>query len=463
MNITQTPTRTEFAVLLASGLLLAPFLAWSAFVFPTADDLSVVAWREGGVGLAETLTSYYLNNGGQVTAVALRWLHSPLTLSGYYRLSPLLAIAMHLLAAYAAGTLLFPNIRRLSRFAGALAWTGLYIGSMPSIASSLYWATGMIAYEPGNCTWLLLLSLIAVGGHRSSLRGLLCGIGLVLFATTMHFPFLMAVGATITAAVLTPGRRKSDFVLWIFWASAAAFVLSAPGNFVRQETLSGGSSLNLKEFVVACGRAVFSYWQFVAAESQSLAIWLIGLLATAFAPLGRKRPVVGWTTLVLMQTAVFGTFVLSAVAGADPPFERTRNALHFLNLGTAAIVVPKLLTNSKKVSELLDVLESPRWLFIVLCTVFSLLPNVPRGVRELIGSAKEHRAFWDGVVARADEARRTNGVLLIDDTLAPKPVTVFHPSHLKSDPEEWPNASYGRYFGVSDVSRVAIEDTDSSP
>lgn len=473
--MTQSPFDIVYlrrAVIPTSLVLLAlcPFLVWSFFIFPVADDLSPVNWTTSLSGLCDTLLQFRRSLGGAYSAVAFRWLHAPLTLHGLYWLTPSLFMLMHLLGGSLAFRVGFESIDTWPKAVGLSAvWLTAYLGTMYSPAQSVFWATGMLAYEPGNVMALILAALVTRSA-RSTGWDWLWLLLVIPVAFGCHFPFALWGLCLLGYRAFRPDRRRQDVLLVTYALIFFLVVFLAPGNFNRHSMATESAPPGILAIVFKSG---LSFAAFLVREMSFVQNWLwlgLAFLLAWESQDGETHGSIGAMTLVASIGAwllpLFGIFLLSVASKIDPPFPRTQNALHYLFIcGGAFIVVPSIVSVSRgKLEPWLGFFRVPlcvRHLATALLLFSIASPNWVQCVRDLLGSAREYKQYWTAMNEAAAAARAAGKTRLEVPAEPPvRPPTVFTRSWLKADPDDWPNANYAKFFGLREFVGVQQEEVE---
>lgn len=457
--------RAHWALAAIAVAFFAPYILWGIYIFPVADDLSPVKWERGTSGVIQTISEFWSTHGGAYSAVLFRWLHWPLTQHGLYWTTPVIFVVIHI----AAGTIAFSiALRRQAQIAVAALlsaiWLASYIVAMESPAENVFWVTGMLAYEPGNALTLILTGMTMISISERRPKYVLARIFLIPAAVGCHFPYALFIPVLLAFETTLVKDRRAAISMLLWSLVFSSVVLGAPGNVARHE-----KSLSERELDVArvIFKLVFSCGEFLARECALLANWLlIGVFATLrlsglFGPNSTKMDRSQFVlALSVSLFPVLGIFVLSEISGIDPPYLRTRSALHYLMMsGICFLVIPCIpssMHNSmvnpfriRKTSELFLCLIILEWVFVL----FS--PSYVRCVRDLIASGRRYRQHWVYICQTMERARRMGmEEVTIKGEPDARPVTVFHRSSLTDDATAWPNPNYARFF---DVKRVVAE------
>lgn len=446
--------------ILAGILVIATYVAWAPFLFPVADDFSPVDWS----GLPQTIVHFWLNWGGTWTAVALRWLFAPLVLGGAYWLTPLVCVGIHLGAATIAFRLAAPLEATWGRAVGlAVLWCATYLATMYSSAESIFWATGMLAYEPGNVV-ALVVSVLALHTPPSSVRSRVSIFLLTPILVGCHYPFALWVLAVLLYRCVQHRWKVQDVGLLLWCIAFVALMLLAPGNFQRHEVAAVERHIGLAKVLF---KSSTSFAEFLARELGAVQNWLwLGLAATMFpkeslaVPSSKSARHTLFLSIATCLLPLYAIFLLSSLSGIDPPFARTLNALHYLFLsGLTWIVLPVAVAKVRQLYESWfsshQLPEMYKRAALLLAISLVLSPNYVRCARDLLASAHEYRQHWDDIIRSVHEAR-AKGEQRVEVRADPaiRPATVFNRSWLKEAPDEWPNVNYAKYFGVREFVAV---------
>lgn len=447
-------------------ILVLPYLGWGFFIFPVADDFSPVSWTRGASGLAQTVSHFWFNNGGAYSAVIWRWLHWPLTRNGFYWTTPFLFFFLHVVFGYIAFALVVPKTRRprLSLIL-ALLWAGHYVIMMESPSENVFWVTGLLAYEPGNVLALLLSAMTFLSVNEGKCKFFWVRLILIPIAIGCHFSYALFVpGLLILETLFTP-RNGKTVVLALVSFVFSGVVFLAPGNLARHEK---ALTIHQVGWHHMCFKSFFSTLEFLGREITSIHTWLLigvfGMLHAAGLLPQRPSTDKRFLPIVALAVAVFAIaaiFFISEISGIDPPFLRTRNSLRYLTLIAVCffgLQSPRTALFFERISgnpaRILGVL------LLVACGGMLVSPTYVRCVRDLMASGVEYKAWWNKFTRQVEAARdRGEAVVVVNGEPDTRPVTVLRRTWLSTEPSDWPNVNYARFFGVEAI--IARENKNS--
>jgi len=449
---------------LVASLAFVPILLWGQFLFPIGDDLESANWPGGWHALYQVPFTLWHTWSGCYSASFFRVLHAPLTRAGVFWTTPLFFLILHGIFG-AVALRLCRRVRRIKTFIIALIWALAYFATMPAPAETVFWATGMLVYEPGNIL-ALFLTIVASGsqreGRQKSLQTVLLWTLTPLIAGC-HFVFALWAIAILGLRTWENGGKRADVILLIWCLFFAGLVIGAPGNFQRYVFRMSDAPITFGYVVT---RSIGSFVEFLIRELSLVQNWLWVTFGTIFVSRhvvkeNNRSTLVGVIVRVLaVLLPIFGIFVLSTMTREVPPPARTLNALHYLlMLGVIVVVAPvvlKLSWVSARLHRWLDDSHVFRKAAAATLCFAVLSPNYVRCVRELVTVAPQYKQYWYEVERRVAEAKE-KGLPRVEIPSDPerRPVTVFHPSFLGPDPEAWPNRDYAKFFGIAQI--VAVE------
>lgn len=241
-NLKKTERAPIFYFLLATSLLLLPFLIISVYNHPSADDYSYSHFGNR-FDFWAAQAEHYLTWSGRYTATALLTIH-PIDYSDltFYRVLPVLHLISFTFSVHIFLRSLLTHSTVGDRLLLSFLIVFLYIYYTPDITEAFYWMPGSITYQLASTLTLLLFSLvipllqrrvqkneliylitgsilcIAIVGSNETSMLILCVIFSTLFAVQLYrtktFDLRLLVLLTITIA-------------------ASLIVIAAPGNLIR--------------------------------------------------------------------------------------------------------------------------------------------------------------------------------------------------------------------------------------
>lgn len=238
-------------------------------------------------------------------------------------------------------------------FLGVLI-VGAAFSRTPTIVQSLFWQTGAVTYVlPVVFFFLFLLLLVRryTSGQTTSLRGFLFNLAaaflLAVFSAGLSESFLGPQLGVLTAllalAALTRKSQRSQKVLPLLGSAlagsvvAAALVVLAPGNAVRQATMIPPSSIPyaVKSAVLYTGK--YLLYTFSNYSAYGVLV-LVGAVLASFFLLNIPKPAfpLKWFAAGIVLAPIFGALLWVAVnipafyAMYSPPPDRVIIIHHFI-------------------------------------------------------------------------------------------------------------------------------------
>lgn len=415
-------------------ILLAVFalmLALNAMTPLEMDDYDYrISWSTGEPvsGVLDVLASqaaHYRLWGGRVVVHALAqlflWLGKPV-----FNVANALMYVLLLLELYALAR---PRGRRFCWGVLLAAQAALFC-CVPFFGTVFLWLTGACNYLWGTALALvplLVLRSASEGGRfaRGGAWGALAA-AIGFFAGWTNENTAAAVFAVVLLALALRALRGERPAAWQWLMLAAqgiglSLMLLAPGNFARAADVQGAQAFPVR-LAVACG-----YGGFYLGVPALAALLFSGLLRALNLPARR-----GWAAL-LMLGALAGALALAA-----SPVLSDRSYT-----GPFALALAAALTLLADAEAGCPALGAHRLCALPLCALLAVF-----GAAHAVRDVSAHAAAWaeqtqaiEQAASRGEEQAHISGVashsrFTMDITLS-------------EDPQEWPNASLSKAFGVA--------------
>jgi len=446
----------ENDVFLLILLLVAffPYLYMSYYIHPSGDDFSY-AWISWQNTFADAFLREYMMWSGRYSS-NIFFLLNPIAFGSFsvYKAMPVVVLLLSIVATYCFSGLLSGSVfSKVQRWLATLVLHLLFLNNMPDLAEGLYWYTALVAYQLGNCFFLVFLILWGLYVQKRYV------VHKVLHFVFVSFLLLFVIGFNEVLMVLSLVFCVAMFFLawakqflWKSFALSLAFValtgasvmIFAPGNGVRS-----GFFPHRHEFFYSVVMASAQTARFLFDWLNSLALAIVSLV---YYPANKKLvkifPIFRQS---FYFSPVFAIFLVLFIVfmGSFPAYyatgmlgqHRTVNLVYFLFL----IVWFVLLT------VLYNKLNVP-------------LPVVPRIVRRcalflavvllcfsnngylVISDIKSGRAkVFDAEMKRRYEVLQSSQDTVWLPAIKERPESIFV-YDIGADGTHWHNVSYSKYF-----------------
>ena len=231
--------------------VLSIFLLLSLYTWPSsADDLCLANYFEE-YGVFDGLYGKYMQWTGVYTSIFLIGAVPQLgDYYSFYRLLPLSIILLTVGVSTAFFRVLFLTSRpAVWHWVVGVAFTVLFLSSMPTVVSGFYWFSSAAKYQGGNifliCLLLVFMRLVRSAHlplHEKTKDYLFAGVCITLgvgFSETQMMMFYAVVTLMCFWRIsVERGNARVNFVwlgLFVWLNCCAAISILAPGNFIRSE------------------------------------------------------------------------------------------------------------------------------------------------------------------------------------------------------------------------------------
>jgi hypothetical protein len=469
--------RTSFNLALAA--ILGLFLIGCLFARPIADDFIYAS--NARAGFWDAWLREYLGWNGRYMSNAFV-LSVPLDSGSVeYR-----AAACVMLVSTAAALFVFVRalaagaLTRAEALTSSLVFLTLYLAQVPSLGESIYWYTSAATYHVPLVLGLLHLTLVKRyvdrerPGIGSRLGLALAGVLLVVIVGSNEVIMLMmlafyaawlALSLRAPRAVISvpggvprdlPGRMLPGGLFAVGFVSALIMAFS-PGNAVRQSMFPQVHH----QLIRSLGMTALQMLRFSSDWVSSSALLLATVL---FLPIAAKLSqqwswdpsrarqylwllVIG--LVLVIPAAVFPAYWETGVLGQH----RTMNVAYFVFLGLWFLAIAAwFATNRKPAGPLRAVGDQFRIpIAVLLIAVLALTRNsYALGLDLVSGRLTSFAREIDGRQATLEACARQGRQMCEIPAIQNKPVS-FYIVDVSTDPHDWVNMSYARYFGLGEV------------
>ena len=455
---------TVFTVALVA--VLSPFLIACAFVHPMADDFIYAS--NGRLGFWAAWMREYTGWNGRYTSNALV-LRAPLVFGWPegHRLAAALMIAGTVLAAYLfVRALSAGGLTRGEALQCALVFSALLLSQMPSIGEGIYWYTSAATYHaPLVIAFLHFALVVRYAGRDRPTAGDRVGLALafLLLAALVGFNevvmvMLLALYGALLAWSVAEGLRARRMLaaLFAFSVLCSLFVIFSPGNGTRQSMYPahyqvvrsiGMSALQTLRF--AGGWASSGSLLLASAVFAPVADRLCGRLSQYPRLVTQGRWMTAAGLLLVVPISVFPAYWETGILGQH----RTINVAYFAFLAVWFIALSLwMASGSPRANALRSFGRAWRPLLAsLLIAALALTGNSYALGLDLISA---RLADFDREQTRrraALQACRERGEpTCIIGPVQTKPASFFV-LDISSDPHDFVNVAYARYFGIAAV------------
>lgn len=227
-------------IILLCLFLIAPFLLLSYFNQPAGDDYWYnVSTRDLGYWKTQ---SYYFNEiNSRYIATAISsltlWLSYNLV---YYKLLPVVLIAMLIYVLYYLASIVFPNNSKKNNFLFSLFCFITFLINTPNLSSNFYWLSGAITYQLSNIIFILFLCSIITLIRNNKAKSLFISIFFVIVIGGLNEITLLMTDILLLFVIgyQLIDLKKVDFkiLILVFLAISLTLIsLNSGGNSIRQE------------------------------------------------------------------------------------------------------------------------------------------------------------------------------------------------------------------------------------
>jgi Family of unknown function (DUF6056) len=451
-----TDRRLAFCAALTA--ILGLFIAGCLFVHPIADDFDFAS-NARDAGVATAWRQQYLTWNGRYASNLLA-LAIPLpghTLIGYRT-----AVAS-MLAATVAGLYLFMRALAPEGFTrgeivtGALALCVLYLCQMPSIGEGIYWYTSAVTYHAALVLAAVHFACVAYSRRRmpALAAAIALGVAVAGFNEVIMLMLLAVYGALFLVVATAAGPERVRFsTLLAVTAVCVVVVAGSPGNGARLDEYPLRHQLGRSAALTALQTIRFlTAWVSSGPLLIASMLWLphASRVMPGLAPGSRRVRLMLCLAglLLVVPAAAFPAYWATGVLGQH----RTMNTAYFafLILWFAAVGLWSA-SNSRRAGALRAVageLSAP--LTLVLLLSLALTHN----------SYAVGADLMSGRFARFDQDMRERDRLLRQcrevgrascdiDPVSTVPRSFFV-LDVASNPGDWVNVAYARYYRVAQV------------
>lgn len=466
-------------IVLASIIVMLVYVLLGHYAHPSADDYCMANGVQSS-GLISHLLHHYAEWSGRYASNTLYALYPMIFgFADGYQVMPAAIILLLLLAtAFFLSSLFRIRLLLPLNLLIAVSFTAIFILGMRDTASSLYWTAGAMTYQSANILLLLMLGLmIRLHDSQSAQRGIGVTSGLlvavIILGIGTHETNMMLVTGLVLLAFLLQlhrgwHRSRPWLLLLLVAAISSAIVFFAPGNLARTSTfpmshdlmrsLEGSYVMGLKTLRIWLGSPLLIVatllTPFATAKLLSLSQRTFQLSGT------------GLFTLILVTLAV--PFVLQFPAwwamGGYPP-ARTVDAIYFVFL-VCWLATIAALSRHYLFSGLQSFQHGPMSGQLMLVFVISSVLFIAaiatngkfrRAVGDLLYRAGPYHAY---ILARyrliEESIERNEFFLTVPEYDGEYPRSIYY-NDIRPHPGDWRNVCYARYYGVSAIRRVKMQ------
>jgi hypothetical protein len=460
--------------------VVALFVVLAKYAPPSSDDFCMA----GGVndhGLFRQLWLHYFEWSGRYSSNALYAVY-PLIFGlfdGYKYIPAIMIMALFLALAF-----FLSRVFRISMFArpvllSSLCFVGVFLSSMMSPASSLYWMAGAFTYQTANVLLLVIAGLmfqLADYQKQSKNYGILLSVLILLMVVAMganETSMLVLTGMAVLGLIMHLHSGWKVILPWLIVLLVTllcfAVVYFSPGNAIRAadfplrhdllRSISGSLSVGLKVLWLWLTNPVLII-------SSALAPFaVVAMYACSGRQLSGKtffisRKVI---TFLLMCTFLM-PFVLQfpawwAMGGWPPP--RTVDVIFFLFLCCWYISIAAITMRCVSLSGCgLITLPHSREasvIFLVLSVLFGVSVAGSKAVQQvrmdLLQWAEPYHAYLNMRYQQIEYAKsQGHNALIVPDYTQTLPRSIFF-NDIMRNPEHWRNICYADYFGLEKIKR----------
>jgi len=451
---------------LALSAILGMYLAACWFVHPVADDF--VFARDARAGLWAAWLSEYAGFSGRYASNALV-LSGPASwgAAGYRAAAALMLIGVPV-AAYAFVRAWFTDtLSRAEALACALVFSALYVSQMPSLGEGIYWYTAAATHHAPLVLVLLHFAFVlrSMRGQPGARLYLVAAIALLVAVAGFNEVMTLLLLGFYTAWSVGDraggsGPRVPGILLAVTAACAVAVVMS-PGNTVRQALYAAVHHRFLYSAAMTALQTLRFSVDWVSSGALLLATVLFVPLAAKWAQSwapqpSRRRSLLIWLAaglLLVIPAAVFPAYWETGILGQH----RTVNTAYFAFLvlwfTATAIWVAGDGRHPRALRQFSNQFRLP--LAILLLAALAVTRNsyalgldlvsgrLATFSREMTSRDAALRACHE----RGDQTCHLEGIQA-------RPAS-FLVLDVSTDPRDFVNESYARYFGVREVRLVS--------
>lgn len=460
-------------VFISSGLLL-PFLLLTIFAWPSTDDYSMsFLMTQRGENAFEVVRHLYQTWVGRYSTLAGALLSAAVVEHiWFYRL--LLAITMvtlFLSVRFFIKQLLIVNGKKnnndiitLISMIVMIIW----IQTIPGIADSFYWYSGMVVY-----TWPLIFFFLGSGGmlQRKSNAGIKILTGFCIFAMVGFNEMAAGIGVVLLLIIIVEGMRGKNLkrYLWIspFVITGVLILLISPGNQDRLSLFPAGQNI-----LTAIEISFISLMKLNGIILTNITLWMIAwgifpwLKVTNFHISVRRY--LSWHPAVVFftgQLVLLGLlFIPSWSMGINPPLRVYNFLVPFALLWVIWMVVSFRERLPDKDLMTFPVLKGKGikvYLFIVVLSLMFSFVKIPGG--EIVFGGNIPRAYYDlffRAAAYNEQMQQREQIIKekkaagIKDIVLPSltsPPSTIHFLDMTADANHWINALYAGHYEVEKI------------
>lgn len=457
----------KYVLILLLCLAFLPFIYVSFFIHPVADDLTYAVKAIHHPFAIAWLNEYLYWNGRISSNVFV--LLNPMVWDSlvWYRLIPILLIALTLLSVFVAVRFVFRHVFVWStQLLIALAFSLLLLHQLPLISEGIYWYTSAVTYQLGIIFFILTAIAVYALFKKNYLfsafahRAITC---LLLLVSAGFNEVQMLLTIFFSAVILFYAYRnkrfKNESVLIFSTSLIAVFlVIMAPGNDIR-----AGIYTEVHRFWYSAGMSLLQTGRFFLMWASSFALLFSSLLffyiyinnkplQRFIQPLSFIHPLVAVGILFsVLFIAVFPAYWSTGILGQHRTLNLACFYFHVLWFFTLAIGLNAYLPLSK-----VKPLSAQYTLMLVLVFFINLIAVKNNGlVLHDIMSKKVH------TFDKQMQQRRQSILTAIHNknesislaSISSKPASIFV-YDISSNPDHWLNLAYNRYYNTEQPIRV---------
>lgn len=454
----------HYKYILLMAALLAPYIALCFFAHPMADDYSY-AHEALTLGYWPSQLHEFLHWNGRYTSNLLV-LGSPLIWHSFagYRLAALALILLTLLSAYFLISSIWDNSLSFSqKLLGALVFSTLLLGMLPSLAEGIYWFTGAVSYQFGSIAATIYAGLMFRYMQRRYLgnKNLHIALCILTLFITIGFNEVLMLMMLATHILVWLSLNKQDklrsylFRLMLCAVLFSFIMILAPGNSTRSMYFSNNHRLFYSLGMTALQMIRFFITWVSFAPLILASLLFIGIRDTLYERSPMLRAIKGiklWQAFSLLWLiiflCVFPAYWNTGILGQH----RTLNAACYMFIPAWFLFI-HIFCNKLEIKGQGIIFQGKMQGFIFLLLAACLLFSgnggnalVQLGDGEVSGFNTEMNARY----AKIEEAKAQgiNSVYL--PILKNRPSSLFT-LDIRPGCSHWINNDYALYFGIGSV------------